>query len=158
MFPDPLVADPARQLPIGKSHAFDFAWLKGHAHALAASSYQPPQHTLPKALANLSYDQYQAIRFRTDRAQWAADGLDFHVQFFHRGPLFKQQVRIYEVVNVEAREIAYDPAMFDFRKSGINVAALPKNEGFAGFRVHFHTDWSADIAAFLGASYFRAVS
>src|SRR5882724_10231132 len=157
MFPDLLVADPARQLPIGKSQAFDFAWLKGHAHALAASSYQPPQHTLPKALANLSYDQYQAIRFRRDRAQWAADGLDFHVQFFHRGPLFKQPVRIYEAVNGQAQEIAYDPAMFDFRKSGINVAALPKNEGFAGFRVHFHTDWSADIAAFLGASYFRAV-
>jgi periplasmic glucans biosynthesis protein len=155
-FPDLLLAGPP-VLPVGKPKAFDFAWLKGHARALAATSYQPPQHTLPKALADLSYDQYQAIRFRTDRAQWAADGLDFHVQFFHRGPLFKEPVRIYEAVNGQAQEIAYDPAMFDFRKSGINVAALPKNEGFAGFRVHFHTDWSADIAAFLGASYFRAV-
>ena len=29
--------------------------------------------------------------------------------------------------------------------------------GFAGFRVQFATNWKADIAAFLGASYFRAV-
>jgi glucans biosynthesis protein len=39
----------------------------------------------------------------------------------------------------------------------ISVAALPKNAGFAGFRAYFHTDWSPDVAAFLGASYFRAV-
>jgi glucans biosynthesis protein len=29
--------------------------------------------------------------------------------------------------------------------------------GFAGFRVQFVTDWRDDVAAFLGASYFRAV-
>ena len=29
--------------------------------------------------------------------------------------------------------------------------------GFAGFRVQFVTDWKDDVAAFLGASYFRAV-
>ena len=34
---------------------------------------------------------------------------------------------------------------------------MPKDLGFAGFRVNFHTDWKRDIAAFLGASYFRAV-
>jgi periplasmic glucans biosynthesis protein len=151
-----LLAD-AAALPVEKSQAFDFAWLKGHARALAGAGYQPPEHTLPKPLANLDYDQYQAIRFRAERSQWAGEAVAFRVQFFHRGPMFKEPVRMYEVVNGQAQEIIYDPAMFDFRKSGINIAALPKNAGFAGFRVHFHTDWSADIAAFLGASYFRAV-
>jgi len=154
-FPDLLAG--AAALPVGKSQAFDFAWLKGHARALAGAAYQPPEQTLPKALAKLDYDQYHAIRFRTDRTQWAGQGLGFGLQFFHRGPMFKEPVRMYEVVNGQAQEIIYDPAMFDFRKSGINVAALPKNDGFAGFRVHFHTDWSADVAAFLGASYFRGV-
>ena len=155
MFSDPLSA--ATPSPIGKLQAFDFAWLKGHARALAGAAYQPPEQPLPKILTNLDWDQYQAIRFRTDRAQWAGDGVDFRVQFFHPGPLFKEPVRIYEVVNGQAREIVYDPAMFDFRNSGINIASLPKDLGFAGFRVHFHTDWIRDIAAFLGASYFRAV-
>ena len=155
MFSDPLPA--ATPSPIGTLQAFDFAWLKGHARALAGAAYQPPEQPLPKILTNLDWDQYQAIRFRTDRAQWAGDGVDFRVQFFHPGPLFKEPVRIYEVVNGQAREIVYDPAMFDFRNSGINIASLPKDLGFAGFRVHFHTDWIRDIAAFLGASYFRAV-
>src|SRR5690606_23923277 len=29
--------------------------------------------------------------------------------------------------------------------------------GYAGFRLHHQSDWNRDIAAFLGASYFRAV-
>jgi periplasmic glucans biosynthesis protein len=154
-FPDLLSG--AAMLPVGKPQALDFAWLKGHSRALAGAAYQPSQQTLPKVLADLNWDQYQAIRFRSDRAQWIGDGAEFRVQFFHPGPLFKEPVRIYEVVNGQAREIAYDPAMFDLRKSGINGAVLPKDLGFAGFRVHFHTDWIRDIAAFLGASYFRAV-
>ena len=81
MFPDPLPV--ATLSPIGKLQAFDFAWLKGHARVLAGAAYQPPEQPLPKVLANLDWDQYQAIRFRTDRAQWVGDGVDFRVQFFH---------------------------------------------------------------------------
>ncbi|HKW83296.1 MAG TPA: glucan biosynthesis protein D, partial [Burkholderiaceae bacterium] len=51
----------------------------------------------------------------------------------------------------------YDPQMFDYGKSGLQAARLPANLGFAGFRVNFHSDWKHDVAAFLGASYFRAV-
>jgi glucans biosynthesis protein len=157
MFPDPLQADSSTPSPIGKSQAFDFAWLKGHARALAAAPYQPPRHTLPKVLANLDYDQYQAIRFRPDQALWAREPFDFRAGLFHRGPMFKEPVRVYEVMNGQVQEIVYDPAMFDFSKNGINISALPKDDGFAGLRVHFHTDWSSDVAVFLGASYFRAV-
>ena len=34
---------------------------------------------------------------------------------------------------------------------------MKDHAGFAGFRVQFVTDWRDDVAAFLGASYFRAV-
>ena len=47
--------------------------------------------------------------------------------------------------------------MFDYGKSGLRAARMPKDLGFAGFRVNFHSDWKHDVAAFLGASYFRAV-
>jgi glucans biosynthesis protein len=47
--------------------------------------------------------------------------------------------------------------MFDFSRTGVQPRSLKEDLGFAGFRVHFHTDWQADVAAFLGASYFRAV-
>ncbi|MPZ75469.1 MAG: glucan biosynthesis protein D [Deltaproteobacteria bacterium] len=136
---------------------FDYAWLKGHARSLACNAYRAQKSILPKSLAALDYDDYQAIRFRPDKALWADRDLDFQVQFFHPGPMFTESVRMHEVVDGEAREIAYHQAMFNFRKAGMNGGALPKDLGFAGFRVQFHTDWKADIAAFLGASYFRAV-
>jgi periplasmic glucans biosynthesis protein len=64
---------------------------------------------------------------------------------------------MYEVVDGQAQELAYDPGMFDYGKSGLQGAHLPEDLGFAGFRMHFHTDLERDIVAFLGASYFRAV-
>ena len=66
-------------------------------------------------------------------------------------------MRLYEIVDGQAREIVYDPAMFEFDKAGIDPKLMRDHVGFAGFRVQFVTDWKTDVAAFLGASYFRAV-
>jgi glucans biosynthesis protein len=136
---------------------FDFAWLKGHARWLAGGAYVPPKETVPQALARLGYDQYQSLRFRTDHALWADAGLSFRLQFFHVGRGFTTPVRLFEVADGVAREIVYDPGMFDFSQSGIDPALMQGRAGFAGFRVQFVTDWKDDIAAFLGAAYFRAV-
>ncbi|MFW5734770.1 MAG: glucan biosynthesis protein, partial [Oceanidesulfovibrio sp.] len=54
-------------------------------------------------------------------------------------------------------ELDYDPAMFEYGSSGVNGGDLPKDLGFAGFRLQYHEDWTRDVVAFLGASYFRAV-
>jgi periplasmic glucans biosynthesis protein len=140
-----------------KLSPFDYAWLKGRARSLACEVFRPSKIILPRTLAALDYDSYQAIRFRPNRALWADEDRDFRVQFFHPGPMFTEPVSIHEVVDNRAREIAYSPAMFDYRKAGVNAAAVPTDLGWAGFRVQFHTDWKADITAFLGASYFRAV-
>ncbi|HEY1231824.1 MAG TPA: glucan biosynthesis protein D [Candidatus Binatia bacterium] len=137
---------------------FDYAALKGHARSLAEQSYKPPDKDLPESLADLNWDAVQAIRFRSARALWYSTPSRFRVQFFHRTPLFKDRVRLAEIVKGTAREIEYDPAMFDFSKAGVQTRSLKKDLGFAGFRLHFDTDWQRDIAAFLGASYFRAVS
>ncbi len=47
--------------------------------------------------------------------------------------------------------------MFDYSHSGLKPQDVPENLGFAGFRVNYHNDWPSDMAAFQGASYFRAV-
>jgi len=137
---------------------FDYAALKGYARSLAEQSYKPPDKDLPESLAHLSWDSVQAIRFRSTRSLWYSTPSRFRVQFFHRTPLFKDRVRLAEIVQGTAREIEYHPAMFDFTKAGVQTRSLKKDLGFAGFRLHFHTDWQRDVAAFLGASYFRAVS
>jgi glucans biosynthesis protein len=143
--------------PLGKPQAFDYAWLKVQARALANGVYQPPASHIPDAVKALDWDQYQAIDYRADRALWAQDRRRFRVRFFHLGLYYQSPVRMYEVVDGQAQELAYDPAMFDYGKSGLKDSRLPKDLGFAGFRVNFHTNWNHNVAVFHGASYFRAV-
>jgi glucans biosynthesis protein len=142
---------------LGKAQPFDYAWLKGEARALAGRDYHPPSSHASVEVKNLDWDQYQAINYRADHALWAKDRLRFQVKFFHLGLFYKTPVRMYEVVDGHAQELAYDAAMFDYGKSGLKGARLPPDLGFAGFRVNFHTDPVRDVVAFLGASYFRAV-
>ena len=144
--------------PLGTPQPFDLAWLKGHARALAGKPYQAPTYRLPAAIAALNWDQYQAIRFRPEHALWADDKLRFKLELFHLGLFFKRQVRMFEVANGQAQQLAYDPAMFDYGKSGLDGKRQPADLGFAGFRFKFHLAPEFDIAAFLGASYFRATS
>lgn len=144
----------------GPLRRFDYAWLKGLARHLATQPYQAPTQKLPAAVENLSWDEYQAIRYRDAHALWKEqsrkDGR-FRVEFFHLGLYFHTPIRMYAVEDGIARELDYDASMFDYGKSGLDGKALPHDLGFAGFRVNFAPDWQRDVAAFLGASYFRAV-
>ncbi len=141
----------------GPAKPFDFAWLKGQARFLAGSPYQASKEALPSTMATLSYDQYQSLRFRSEHSLWGDAGLMFRLQFFPVGRGFSQAVHMYEVSEGQAREIIYDPSMFEFDKAGIDPSVMRDKPGFAGFRVQFVTDWRADVAAYLGAAYFRAV-
>lgn len=151
-------AQAAGLMALGKPEKFDFAWLKGRARALSAAPYVMPSNKLPPAVAGLSWDQYQAIRFKPEHALWADAKLHFQIELFHLGLYFKRPVHMYEVVGGQAQQLAYDPAMFDFGKSGLAGSHQPPDLGFAGFRFKFHLAPQFDIAAFLGASYFRATS
>ena len=139
------------------NEAFDFARLKGRARALASAPCVPRTRAFPDALRRLDWDRYQAIRFRDSRSLWVDDRSRFLVKFFHPGWHYDAPVRIHEVIDGRAREIALDSGMFDYAKSGLSGLGIDPALGFAGFRVCFHTDPKRDVASFLGASYFRAV-
>ena len=64
------------------SQPFDYAWLKGQARKLAGNAFQPSPDVLPPAMAKLSYDQFQSLRFRTDHALWSNAGLAFRRWLF----------------------------------------------------------------------------
>jgi glucans biosynthesis protein len=153
----PRGAQAARLAYVGAAEPFDYARLKGRARALAAAPYQAPSGALPAEVAALDWDQYQSISYRADHALWADDRLRFQVRLFHLGLFFKEPVHVFEVAGGQAREIAYDPGMFDYGKSGLHAGTLPRDLGFAGFRVFMAPDFKRDVTAFLGASYFRAV-
>jgi len=150
-------AAPARGPGEGASAPFDYAHLKGLARTRAAQPYVASAKRLPPAIAGLDWDHWQAIRFRDERSLWVEEGLRFQVRFAHPGYTLDKPVRMYEVVNGAAREITFDPTLYDYTRAGIRPAAVPSNLGFGGFRILHHTNWTRDCAAFQGASYFRAV-
>jgi glucans biosynthesis protein len=141
----------------GPRQPFDYARLKGLARSMADAPYKPSPDQLPPSIARLDWDHWQAIRFRNERSLWAADGLRFQVRFAHLGFRIAKPVKMFVVQDGAAQELAYEPSMFDYSHSGLRGEDIPPKLGYAGFRIHFHTDWTRDIAAFQGASYFRAV-
>ncbi|CAG4882380.1 glucan biosynthesis protein, periplasmic [Georgfuchsia toluolica] len=140
-------------------HAFDFDDVNRQARQLATASYQKPDNDLTTELKNLSYDQYRDIRFRPEASLWRSDGLPFEVAFFHRGGFFQEKVKINEIAGNAVREIKFDPNRFDYGRNKIDVTRM-RSLGFSGFRLHYpinRAGYKDEVAAFLGASYFRAL-
>jgi len=147
----------AELVKVGDARAFDYAWLKGHARELAAAPYTAPAPITQPELKALNFDTFQALRFKPEHGLWAGESRGLEVRFFHPGYIFPTPVHMYEVVDGSARQLAYDPAMFEYKGTGVDGRKLPRDLGFAGFKLINYTDPTRDIAAFLGASYFRAV-
>ncbi|MET0202841.1 MAG: glucan biosynthesis protein G [Casimicrobiaceae bacterium] len=139
--------------------AFDFEDVARRASALAAQSYKASRSDIPKAVKDLSYDDYRDIRFKPARSLWRAANLPFEVQLFHPGSFYDRPARINEIAGGAVREIRFDPELFDYGKNKLDKAAL-RNLGFAGFRVHAALNtpkYKDEVLVFQGASYFRAL-
>jgi periplasmic glucans biosynthesis protein len=153
----PVVAAFGRSAHAEESTPFDGSTVRNLARDLAQHAWQAPDSSLPDELKNLDYQQYRSIRFDPGHALWHGQGLRFTAEFFHRGFLYKDAVKIFEVANGRADQIRYSPDLFTFDK----VKPPTGDVGFAGFRLHYplnRLDYFDEICAFLGASYFRAVA
>jgi glucans biosynthesis protein len=136
---------------------FDDTTVRQIARDLATKPYSAPDERLPGGLGDIGYDQYRSIRYDPQRALWRAENLPFQVQPFHRGFLFKQKVALFEVADGKATPIPYDPAAFTLSEVG---GPQGRDLGFAGFRLTNpmnRPDHFDEVAAFVGASYFRAL-
>lgn len=141
--------------------AFDDGTVPALAAALAAQPWRAPPRALPPALAGLGYDAYRNYRYRADRALWRGEGRGFEAQCFHRGYMFRDRVDLHRVDGGRSRPVPYEPALFSFDHGVPAPTAADGDLGFAGFRLHaaVHAPGVLDeVAAFLGASYFRAVA
>src|ERR1700722_4428127 len=128
----PVVAALGRGARAEESAPFDSATVRRLAHDLAQRAWQAPDATLPDELKNLDYQQYRSIRFDPGHALWHGQGLRFTAEFFHRGFLYKEPVKIFEVVNGRAELIRYSPDLFTFGKLKPETADI----GLAVFRLH----------------------
>jgi glucans biosynthesis protein len=142
-----------------KPQPFDAQMVRRLTREVAGQPFKKPDRSLPAPLRDLEYDAYRSIRFRTNLALWRDTELPFHVQFFHRGFIFLDRLKIYEVDGGHAQPFAYSPRLFEF-----GDLKPPPDDGkdeFAGFRLHApmnRPDYFDEVGVFLGASYFRAVA
>ena len=112
---------------------FDRSTVVNLARELAKKDFVPPPSDLPEAIADLTYDQYRDIRFKTEAAIWADTDLPFRLQLFHRGFYFANRIDVAIVDGEEAYSLAYAPDLFAF---GERVPRpLPDTDiGFSGVR------------------------
>ena len=144
---------------LAERQPFTIKRLQDRARQLASRDYVASSDALPRALTDLTYDQYRDIRFSPSQALWL-NHAPFSVQLFHRGFFYKTPVRIFEVAHNQAREVRYSAALFDFGANDLKPDKFSPDLGFAGFRLHTALNKQGvldELIAFLGASYFRAV-
>jgi len=152
----PAGAQPAT--PLGPPQPFSFERLVVQAKEMALAPFQP-RRTAPQWLADLSPQQHRALRYRPEAAI-PLGASAYSVNPVHLGSYHRAPVRVHLVEDGSAREILYDPAMFDFGAAVAPPETLPPDTGFAGFAIHYlfaAGESPRELLTFLGASYFRAV-
>lgn len=144
----------------GPSTPFSFDWLSERMQTAATGAPQPPEQ-ITGFLTEFDYDDYQRVRFQRDRTRWAAsETAPFHLNAFHLGWLFNEPVHLYEVVDGEAVPMPFSTADFDYSDVAKDIPDNFEMAGVAGFRLMTplnRADHFDELAAFLGASYFRAL-
>ncbi|MGE3875371.1 MAG: glucan biosynthesis protein [Parvibaculaceae bacterium] len=155
-------------LKLGSERRFSYEALIETARGLAGKPYAAPAAPPRDVLERIDYQAHGQIAFDTGRALFADGPGSYPVTFFPLGKYFQLPVRMHVVSGGASsqveREIIYDPAYFSMPADS-PARALPKDCGFAGFRLQesrfgdqAKLGWRRnDWAAFLGASYFRAI-
>lgn len=144
-----------RSINYGPELRFDFQTLMDRAQTLARSAFQPAAAPFAKELDAIDYDAFQKIVFRREFGIGRARDANYNAQLFHQGRYFKEPVEIHLVENGNAREVLYSPEYFSFGEPGL-VNRLPRDLGFAGFRLQDKPLGNTDWLAFLGGCYFRS--
>ncbi len=140
------------------SRVVDFDYVLGLAKELAKKPYDDRWGEVPKALRQLTYEQYQNIQFDPLKALWRDGGSPFRIEFFHPGNVFTHAVVIHEFTESHEQVIPFSPDLFSYGNTGLrrNVSS---SLGYAGFRVltPLHEPGRfEEIAVFQGSSYFRS--
>ncbi|MEM7620220.1 MAG: glucan biosynthesis protein D [Pseudomonadota bacterium] len=143
-----------QNIQLGAKQDFSLEILIARARQLSKKNWVPPQIKYDSQLQSIDYEAYQKLRFSKQKTIVSSKNKTAALQFFHLGRYFKESVQVSLVSQNISRELLYTPDFFEIPNDHI-ARSLPKNLGFAGFRVmesHLESDWMA----FLGASYFRA--
>lgn len=137
--------------------AFDPEMVTERARKLARNPFENPHRELPDALANLTADQYEQIRFKSQRAFFNPENTGFSLDLFHPGNMYDVPVAINLIRNGEIQVIPFSAGLFDFGNTGLSGNDF-STQGYAGFRLRYplsDVQSNDELTRFLGASYFR---
>ncbi len=140
------------------ANGFGFDEVTREARTLAQSPFRKPPITDLKRAA-LGYDDYRRIQFRENSSLWRGLGTPFEMQFFPLGNGLNRAMRLFEVFDGKARALSVTASAFN------NDGVLPPEPpgqavGVAGWRLTYPLNEAGkrdEVAAFVGASYFRAL-
>ncbi|OCW56542.1 hypothetical protein AWJ14_16480 [Hoeflea olei] len=138
---------------------FSYEWLVQEASRLASEAFVPHFGDIPKALNDLTYDDYRKVWFKPEAAIWKDDDTPFRLDLFYPGFIYKEPVSIALVEDGVATEIPFSTDLFAY---GEGVVPPEDTEGaaFSGFRVRYPINSPQAYQEFLvfqGASYFRSL-
>ncbi|MGO9134264.1 MAG: glucan biosynthesis protein [Methylovirgula sp.] len=154
--PQPAPA-PAPGFALDAPTPFSPGFVTDAARNLAKQPYKAVSADLPDALRNLTYDQYVTIRAKAPALIWGSDNYGFAIEPLHRGFLFSAQVSLNLVAQGQSRRVIYDQSKFDF-----GTLSVPRvgDIGFSGFHILVpqKDKTLTEVAAFQGASFFRAIA
>lgn len=128
------------------------------AQDAAASAYQAPK-PIPRFLRELSYDQYQNIRFNPEKSLWQNSASRFQVMLVPPGLFYNHTVKIHVVEGGGNKALSFDRQLFTFTDDEL-ARRMPSDLGYAGFKLTYPLQGANSQNQFLvfaGASYFRGV-
>jgi glucans biosynthesis protein len=141
--------------------AFSFDAFSERMRTLASTPYSPVAFNMPERFATLSYDDYRRIQYRLDKGKWAELNEGFQIMAFHIGWLFKEPIKVFEIVDGKASKFAFTADDFEYHNPDVETANTGQEfPGIAGFKINYPINKPGkndELVSFVGASYFRAL-
>lgn len=137
---------------------FSFQTVIDKAEKLSANSWQAPQQ-VPRFLRDLSYHDYQGIRFKPERSLWLDEDSPFSVMLTPPGLFYHHAVAINIIEGDQSEPLVFDKTQFNYPSMELEKR-VPADLGYAGFKLTFpfaEPDVANQFLVFAGASYYRAV-
>jgi glucans biosynthesis protein len=143
---------------VGNGASFGLDDVIARAEALSKQPYHPPAE-IPKFMQDLSFIDYQNVRFNPDKSLWSENHSKFQVMFVAPGLYYTHAVAINVVDASGVTPIPFRKTDFTFSNPELEKR-IPADLGLAGFKLTYpfnRPDEKNQFLVFAGASYFRGV-
>jgi periplasmic glucans biosynthesis protein len=140
------------------AETFQFSSVVDIARQRAAKAYEAPE-PVPRFMRDLTYTQYQDIRFDPAKSLWSDTKSPFQVMLMAPGLFFTHPVKINLVEKGKVDALVFRKDLFTFTDPELEKL-VPPDLGYAGFKLtfpFFEPTVHNQFLVFAGASYFRGV-